>query len=267
MPTLLPGENVHEGRARRPRRLVLLVAALGAVTCGPPSDGDGSEPPGEATSPEAGDSSRAVETRPPPLDTSRPPTLPTRAAAGNRPVWLEGGTFTMGTDDSYPARGPAHQVTVSGFWIQQHEVTNAEFRRFRPDHRSVDGPDDHPVEYVQWSDAMAYADWLGGGLPSEAQWEYAARGPEGRAYPWGESRPGCALAWYADCRPRGTLPVMSLPDGATPDGIYDLGGNVAEWVSDRYGPHDAAPVSDPVGPPVGDRRVLRGGGWQVDSTY
>ncbi len=186
---------------------------------------------------------------------------------GNEPVWLEGGTFTMGTDSSYPALGPAHRVTVAGFWIQQHEVTNAEFRRFRPEHPSADGPDDHPVEYVQWADAVAYAAWVGGALPTEAQWEYAARGTEGRAYPWGDAAPTCALAWYFECRPRGTVSVMSLPDGATPSGVYDLGGNVAEWVADRYGRYGGDPTTDPVGPDTGDRRVLRGGGWLHDSTY
>lgn len=229
---------------------------------------DAATPARPSSSPETVDSGGGSTNTGPAL--RLPPDTPApsaRVAIDNPPIWIEGGTFVMGTDESYPTWAPAHEVTLSSFWIQQHEVTNAEFRRFRPNHRSVDGPDDLPVEYVQWQEAMAYAAWLGGSLPTEAQWEYAARGKEGRTYPWGEATPTCALARHFDCLPRGAIPVMSHPGGATPDGVYDLAGNVAEWVLDRYGSYRPEPVRDPVGPDTGDRRVLRGGGWQMDTTY
>lgn len=196
-----------------------------------------------------------------------PDSSESRQTPQNRPIWIEGGTFVMGQDSSYASLGPAHEVTVSSFWIQEHEVTNAEFRRFDPTHRSVSGPDSHPVVYVQWREAMAYAESLGGSLPTEAQWEYAARGKEGRTYPWGEASPTCELAHYADCEPRGTVPVMSLPAGATPDGIHNLAGNVVEWVFDRYGRYESRDAVDPAGPGVGERRVLRGGAWLFDTVY
>lgn len=186
----------------------------------------------------------------------------------NRPIWIEGGTFMMGQDNSYATRAPAHEVTVTSFWLQEHEVTNAEFRRFDPTHRAAAGPDRHPVVYVQWREAMAYAESLGGSLPTEAQWEYAARGRGGRTYPWGEASPTCELAHYANCEPHGTVPVMSLPAGATPEGIHDLAGNVMEWVFDSDGTYGAGPAIDPTGPDVsGDRRVLRGGAWMLDTVY
>lgn len=208
-------------------------------------------------------------------DTTAGPSVMIRDSAddggvANRPIWIEGGTFSMGTDDGPDSWGPVHEVTVSSFWIQRHEVTNAEFLRFDSTHYSTGSADD-PVVYVQWGDALAYAGSLGGSLPTEAQWEFAARGREGRTYPWGEASPSCALAHYEGCEPRGTLPVMSLPAGATPEGIQDLAGNVAEWVLDRYGSYPAGPVTDPGGPEVSaeptERRVLRGGAWDLGPEY
>jgi len=241
------------------------TAAISA--CGSPDGGEG-RPASDTIPIEASDPQMDSASERPVLRDGPTPTLPSsRVAIDNTPVWVEGGTFLMGSDESHPPMAPAHEVTVSSFWIQEHEVTNAEFRRFRPNHPSVDDPDDLPVQYVQWDEAVAYAASLGGSLPTEAQWEYAARGQGGRPYPWGDTNPTCALARYFDCRPRGAVFVMSLPAGATPDGVYDLAGNVAEWVMDRYGPYQAGPVRDPDGPDTGDRRVLRGGGWQTDSTY
>ena len=118
--------------------------------------------------------------------------------------------------------------------IQEHEVTNAEYRRFDPNHdRSA--PDDHPVVNVSWYDAMAYAAWLGGSLPTEAQWEFAARGKEGRTYPWGEEAPTCDRANFMSVAPE-CLPVKTGREGGkTPEGVYDLAGNVWEWCRDWSG--------------------------------
>ena len=159
---------------------------------------------------------------------------------GNRAVWIEGGRFVAGSDDwdeSFPATSPfsrldedPREATVEGFWLQEHEVTNEEYRRFDPGHVHAEGTDRSPVANVTWGQAMAYARSLGGTLPTEVQWEYAARGPERREYPWGDEPPTCERAHYDECEPRTTVEVMSRTGDVTPQGLYDLAGNVREWV-------------------------------------
>ena len=182
----------------------------------------------------------------------------------NRPIWIERGTFQMGSDDGADDERPVHRVTMSGFWIQEHEVTNEEYRRFDAGYQFPSGQERHPVVNVNWEQAYGYARSLGGSLPTEAQWEFAARGPAGRTYPWGDAAPTCQLAHYLYCVPEATLPAMSRPDGVTPDSIYDLAGSVWEWVAGWYGPYSSADVTDPTGPASGSRRVLRGGSFFYD---
>ena len=158
-------------------------------------------------------------------------------------------------------QGREHWVSLSPFYIQEHPVTNAEYQRFRPEHQFPKGKEDHPVVNVSWAEAMAHAQWLGGSLPTEAQWEFAARGTEGRHYPWGESEPTSERANYLATGKEGTTPVKSFPKGATPEGIHDLAGNVCEWCRDWYGPYEGEEERDPVGPQGGSFRVLRGGGF------
>ena len=179
----------------------------------------------------------------------------------NRPIWIEGGTFQMGSNDGDSDERPLHRVTVPGFWIQEHEVTNEEYRRFDPEHQFPSGQERHPAVQLTWQQAMDYAASRGGSLPTEAQWEFAARGAEGRAYPWGEATPTCQLAQYEDCDPGATITVMSRPDGATPEGVHDLAGNVWEWVRDWYGPYEATETLDPTGARSGSSRVMRGGSF------
>jgi formylglycine-generating enzyme required for sulfatase activity len=124
------------------------------------------------------------------------------------------------------------RVRIAPFFLQRHEVTNDEYRRFDPTH-DAGAPGDHPVTNVTWYEAMAYAAWLGGSLPTEAEWELAARGKNGRIYPWGNAEPTPARAnfnWGA--REPAPAPVGSHPEGATPEGIHDLAGNVWEWCRD-----------------------------------
>ncbi|MGH9322273.1 MAG: SUMF1/EgtB/PvdO family nonheme iron enzyme, partial [Vicinamibacteria bacterium] len=188
-------------------------------------------------------------------------TPPPPASSANDRVRLAGGEIDMGMKDASADDGAplVERVRVSPFYLQQHEVTNAEYRRFDPTH-DVDLPDDHPVTNVSWYDAMAYAAWLGGTLPSEAQWEFAARGVSGRSYPWGNEKPSRTRANYdhegsgGGARGLGTAPVGSFPEGATPERILDLAGNVWEWCRDGSSPS-------------ANTRVLKGGSYFNDERY
>ena len=156
----------------------------------------------------------------------------------NPPVPIEGGFFWKGNPDpDTVSEGPYITYdetyapeTVAPFWIQQHEVTNAEYARFDPGHAYAPGEGRHPVVNVTWDEAWAYAESLSGRLPTETEWEFAARGEASRTYPWGDEPPTCDRAHFGVCEPRSTLPVMSSPAGATPEGVHDLAGNVWEWV-------------------------------------
>ena len=136
----------------------------------------------------------------------------------------------------------------------------------------------HPVNCVNWTMATTYCGWSGGRLPTEAEWEFAARGPEGRTFPWGESEPGPGLLNAAggestfanklyqgsDGFP-GTAPVGSFPAGASVYGALDLAGNVLEWTSSRYGAYPGGSVTNPGGPSSGEVRVIRGGAFNADA--
>lgn len=212
---------------------------------------------------------------------TRPPAGPAAGDTWIRPqdgmvmVYVPGGTFPMGNPHPGAASGdeaPVHQVTLDAYWIDKTEVSNAEYRACveagvcRPA-RYWDEPvyarfggDDLPVVGVSWDDAVAYCSWTGGRLPTEAEWEYAAAGPEGRRFPWGDEPPTCDRAQFALCEGE-VLPVGSLPNGASWVGALDLSGNVSEWVADYYWPYSADPQTNPTGPEHGTSRVIRGGLW------
>ncbi len=207
-------------------------------------------------------------------------------------VWVPGGCFTMGSaigvGDGY--EWPAHPVTLTGFWMDRYPVTAAQYLAFCADTgweppsfpkgyswAGKTGWNDpalqqHPIVNVSWHDAKAYADWAGLNLPTEAQWEYAARGPQGRNYPWGgrASAADTCNGWdqtkcahYANSFMQNisTWPVGSFTAGASWCGVCDLAGTVWEWCADWYGPYAYGPVANPVGPADGSCRVLRGGSW------
>jgi len=215
-------------------------------------------------------------------------------------VSIPAGPFIMGNSaEDLPEALPRHQVTLSAYSIDAHEVTNAEYRaceaagactapsslasNTRPNYHTSPAYDAYPVIYVTWAQASAYCAWDGKRLPTEAEWEKAARGgceivapascgPEdARTFPWGETPASCTLANYQPypapfCVTGGdTDAVGSRPGGDSPYGVHDMSGNVAEWVSDWYNSNTysrcSGPCTDPPGAPTGSERVVRGGSW------
>jgi formylglycine-generating enzyme required for sulfatase activity len=168
---------------------------------------------------------------------------------------------------------PVHRVRLAAFQMSRTEVTREQYARFlkdtgRPEpphwnHELFNRPGS-PVVDVTWDDAAAYCKWAGGRLPTEAEWEYAARGTDGRRYPWGSEEPDRTRAvFHLDIGFGGTQPVGSAKAGASPFGIEDLAGSVYEWCADWYeaGYYAGGPSQDPPGPPAGELRVIRGGSW------
>jgi eukaryotic-like serine/threonine-protein kinase len=201
-------------------------------------------------------------------------------------VFVPAGEFIMGSEMGDADEKPAHSVYLDAFYIDMHEVTNAHFRlcvdagaclppvKVSSSTRAsyYDNPafDGFPVMYVSWDMAQAHCAWRGAKLPSEAQWEKAARGTDGRTYPWGEGI-DCQRANYY--RQQGTEFIACVGDttrvgvyesGQSPYGAYDMTGNVWEWVADWYGAsyYRESPSSNPAGPESGSARVVRGGAWQ-----
>jgi len=190
----------------------------------------------------------------------------TRSFSDGRYVRVCGGRFQMGSEDkeAFDDEKPAHRVNLDGFWIGETEVSNAQYRKFKPGHRPDEEPQ-WPVSRVTWDEAKSYCTSIGGRLPTEAEWEYAARGPEGRKYPWGEEKPSKEYAIFGDSKPR---PVGSYPKGRGPFGTLDQAGNVWEWVFDCYGPYEAVEVDNPrVDNDNCQRRSLRGGSFDFEAWH
>ena len=201
------------------------------------------------------------------------------------PVRVSAGSFVMGSarDEGSADERPRHRVTVSTFSMDRHEVTNQRYAACvaaggctRPallsSHRRVeyygDGRfADYPVIFVDWKQAAAFCAWAGGRLPTEAEWEKAARGPAPsiRRFPWGNEAADCRRANMGGARScvGDTDRVGRRPEGASPYGAMDMAGNVWEWVSDWYAPsyYASSPERDPRGPATGRLKVMRGGCW------
>jgi len=168
---------------------------------------------------------------------------------------------------------PLHEVDLPGFELSLTPVTNAQYARFvratgHPDPGHWSGNDapaelaEHPVTHVDWLDARAFCGWAGGRLPTEAEWEKAARSDDGRLYPWGATEPGGDLLTFARGSKEGsTTPVGAYPLGASPYGALDMAGNVWEWTADWYNKdyYKTSPRENPKGPDSGDLKVRRGG--------
>ena len=193
-------------------------------------------------------------------------------------VWIPPGKFQMGAvsgdSKAYDDEKPRHRVEVTkGFWLSRTPVTVAAYagsvgptgRKKMPRHPPFNpgwSKPDHPMVSVTWDDAKDYCEWAGGRLPTEAEWEYAARGgKEGLKYPWGNQISSQNAKYDSG---DGTAPVASYP--ANGFGLHDMAGNVWEWCADWYGEdyYSSSPAQDPQGPPGGTYRVRRGGSWFLD---
>lgn len=214
-------------------------------------------------------------------------------------VKIPAGTFLMGSDkkvdrNAYQPEFPQRKVYLDAYEIDKYEVTTVQFLKFvlATDRKPLidwqyEGGNfqetmaNHPVMHVSWFDADAYCRWAGKRLPTSAEWEKAARGEDGRIYPWGNEPAGLSRANFGRTglsgpvrdRPERLLlypPIISVDkydNGVSPYGVFQLAGNVAEWTADWYDPHyyKTAPDRNPKGPEKGTQRAFRGGGW-IDST-
>jgi formylglycine-generating enzyme required for sulfatase activity len=230
-------------------------------------------------------------TSPPPTATASPTILPSPSPTtfqtqieddfGVPMVYIPAGSFIMGIEFMAPEESPEHRVTLDAYYIDLHEATNGNYAECvqagscqpptntgsptRSTYYGNSAYDNYPVIYVTWSMAADYCEWRGARLPTEAEWEKAARDEDGRMYPWGENI-NCTLANVWDTNsfcPGDTTAVGSYPDGASPYGLMDMAGNVWEWVMDWYDEtyYASSPADNPTGPASGYLRVMRGGSW------
>jgi formylglycine-generating enzyme required for sulfatase activity len=176
-------------------------------------------------------------------------------------VFVAGGTFQMGSNSGDSDEKPVHTVTVSGFFMDKTEVTQAEYRKVMGKNPSnFSGCDDCPVEQVSWYGANEYAKKVGKRLPTEAEWEYAARGGnKSKGYRYSGSNDIYAVGWYDNNSSGKTHPVAQKQPNEL--GLYDMSGNVWEWCSDLHGDYSSSSQTDPQGSNSGEYRVLRGGSW------
>jgi formylglycine-generating enzyme required for sulfatase activity len=190
-------------------------------------------------------------------------------------VLIPAGTFMMGRQDSESDERPVHQVTISkAFYLGKYEVTQAQWQAIMGDNPSLFQHDpQNPVEQIDWKDVQEFIRRLnakeGGNvyrLPTEAEWEYAARAGSTTVYSFGDDPQRLGdYAWYSANAHRRTHPVGKLRPN--PWGLYDIHGNVWEWVQDWYGPYSAEPVTDPRGPESGSHRSRRGCAWNNAAQY
>jgi serine/threonine protein kinase/formylglycine-generating enzyme required for sulfatase activity len=229
----------------------------------------------------------------PPPELFRAGESKTRQKDGMQMVYVPSGEFIMGTSDEdidyilslqddpwrrdlFDDEQPQHTVYLDAFWIDRTEVTNAQYRKcveagicqpplaclFGQPTFNDTAKTDHPVVCASWKDADTYCKWAEARLPTEAEWEKAARGTDGRVYPWGGNTPTCEEVQYASCGGR-TAAVESKPEGASPYGVLHMAGNVSEWVADWYDEdyYRRSPTRNPQGPDSTERRVRRSSTW------
>jgi serine/threonine-protein kinase len=222
-----------------------------------------------------------------PIDTSTPIFTPTATplpeeitdSKGVSMRLVPAGTFPMGSNNGEPDEQPIHDVYLDTYYIDTYEVTNALYKACveagvcnlpkNTSHYNDSKYEQHPVVFVDWNMAKTYCEWRGANLPTEAQWEKAARGTDGRTYPWGEGIHSTRANYNQNIGD--TVVVGSYPSGVSPFSLYDMAGNVFEWVNDWYldSFYQKSPTQNPIGPDVypstGTYRVLRGGSWYNDA--
>jgi formylglycine-generating enzyme required for sulfatase activity len=228
-------------------------------------------------------------------------------------VNVPGGTFQMGSTETeieeaiklcqehysicnrwyYERESPLHSVSIDGYWIDQTEVSNAQYRlcvdaghcaepltcrKGEPTFNDLDKTN-HPVVCVNWAEAQDYCQWVGARLPSEGEWEYAYRGERRSIFTWGNEFDGSKLNYcdkncgqtHSDDRFDDgfshTAPVGSYPTGIGWSGVYNLSGNVSEWVADWFGAYTEGRLSNPLGPSTGNEKMVKGCSWFFHPTY
>lgn len=198
----------------------------------------------------------------------------------NEMITIPAGKFLRGTDYRLPDEGPLHEVVLDEYRIDKYEVTNLQYKKFIDDtqRRSPghfrnrtfpQGKADHPVTYVSWYDAKTYCEWAGKRLPDDKEWEKAARGTDGRIFPWGAEfsidRANTPVRWAAMYVQGDTTPVGAFEGGKSPYGLYDMTGNVWEWTDSWYQPY---PGTRRITENYGEKyKVLKGGSWWDCSFY
>jgi formylglycine-generating enzyme required for sulfatase activity len=277
----------HEGDGELP--VVSEASSLAAFTAEAHSSlGQASPTPAHTSSPTPSPTPSPTDT-PPPTSTPEPSITPTASPTpfaanpidGAELAFIPAGEFLMGSDPGedpyfYGSEGPPHMVYLADYWIYRTEVTNDMYRQCvevkacpRPANNGSNtraiyypNPDfaDYPVVYVSWVHAASYCRWAGGRLPTEAEWEKAARGTDGRLFPWGSEPP---MPYHANYGTRDTERVGSYPEGASPYGVLDMAGNVIEWVRDYFQAtyYQVSKYDNPLGPASGSTRVYRGGSY------
>jgi iron(II)-dependent oxidoreductase len=195
-------------------------------------------------------------------------------------VVVDAGSFPMGCNDEIDDACeedelPVHDVTLSAFEIDVTEVTQEQYAACvtegacpAPTCEWDCAQRDYAASCVAWQGAKSYCEWAGKRLPTEAEWEKAARGDDGRKFPWGNEEPSCSLANLDSCGEQ-PVPVGSFADGASPFGALDMAGNMVEMVSDFYAAtyYAESPSEDPTGPADGNRYGGRGGGFESDADW
>ena len=197
-------------------------------------------------------------------------------------AYVPAGEFTMGNDNGEQNEKPAHTVYLETYWIDLNEVTNRQYVMCMQAGFCNEPPEgyynypslaEYPIVHVSWEDANDYCTWAGGNLPTEAEWEKAARSTDQRLYPWGNEGFNCNVLNYENCLGNMST-VRGYELGRSPYGAYDMAGNVWEWVTDWYGEnyYVDSPLTNPSGPAEGNVRVIRGGAWDdvnyhVRTTY
>lgn len=261
--------------------LVLIGILLSLIGCLPKEMPGGNDQAtiDQTQSPSQSEPSLETETEEVPPETPASPamsevTLDLGSTMINEPdgaalMYVPAGEFLMGSESelAFNNEAPAHIVTLDAFWIYKFEITNAQYRACITENSCQGDANDYPendlpVVNITWFEADAYCTAMGGRLPTEAEWEKAARGTDDREFPWGDESPTCDLAYMEKCGP-GKIPVGSLPDGVSPYGVMDMSGNAWEWVADWYDfyYYEDSPNTNPTGPVEGEKHVVRGVTW------